>query len=97
MLGLFGWGRRIRKLRKRWDRLREKALKKKGLLRKAALERLDNIENNLRTLEETRLTRIERVRIAKDVEISLEEMKEFLKARPDQLQEYSKQGKRLQL
>ena len=93
MLGfLFGWRRRVRKLRKRWDRLREKSLKKKSVIRATALERLDSIENNLRILEERRLSRIERARIAKDVEISLDEVKALLKTKPEEFDAYRKRA-----
>jgi len=85
---LFGWRRRIRKLRKKWDRLREKALKKEEPIRSTALGRLDQIENNLRMLEEQRLSRIDRARLAKEVEINLEEIKELLKSKPEELQAY---------
>ena len=66
MLGfIFGWPRRIRKLRKRWDRLREKTLKKKGLVKKTALEKLDMIEQKLRTLVEQKITRLDRSRLSR--------------------------------
>ncbi|MBI4176717.1 MAG: hypothetical protein HY518_05915 [Candidatus Aenigmarchaeota archaeon] len=84
MLGfLLGWGWRIRSLRKKWDRTREKTLKKKGQARKAALERLDTIENNLRLLEETKLTRLDRIRLSGEVETGINEVREFLKAKQD--------------
>jgi len=76
---LFGWNHRVRKLRKRWDRRREAALKKKGEKKKMLLERLDSIEDKLRTIEEQQLNRGARAKIAKEVEIDLEEIKELLK------------------
>jgi len=76
---MFGWERRVRKLRKRWDRLREKADRKHGPLRTRALQRLDAINSSITTMEETQLSRIDRARMAKDAEISLEEVKELLK------------------
>jgi hypothetical protein len=76
---LFGWRHRVGKLRKRWDRLREKSLKKDQPFRGRLLEKLDIIENNLKTLEEQQLTRVNRAKIAKQVEIELEEVKELLK------------------
>ncbi len=79
LFGIFGWDRRVRKLRKRYDRIREHALKKHGPIRSRALQRLDGINGSLTTMEETRLGRIDRARISKDVEISLEEVKELLK------------------
>ncbi len=79
LFGIFGWDRKVRRLRKRYDRIRERALKKHGPLRNRALQRLDGINGSLTTMEETQLGRIDRARIAKDVEISLEEVKELLK------------------
>ncbi|NOX72014.1 MAG: hypothetical protein GXO64_04970 [Candidatus Micrarchaeota archaeon] len=80
---LFGHKRRIRKLRKKWDREREKALKLNEPLRSNMLKKLDQIELNLRTLEEQRLHRVELARIAKEVEIDLEEVKAMLDAKDD--------------
>lgn len=79
IFGLFGWDRKVRKLRKRWDRLREHALKKHGPLRSRLLQRLDAINSNIVTMEEQRLSRIDRARISKDAEISLEEVKAMMK------------------
>ncbi|MBI4173777.1 MAG: hypothetical protein HY519_03600 [Candidatus Aenigmarchaeota archaeon] len=76
---IFGFGYRVKKLRRRWDRLREKTLGKKDPMRSQILERLDTIENNLKTLEETKLTRVVRARMAKEIEIDLEEVAELLK------------------
>lgn len=86
MLGfLFGWSWKVRKLRKRWDRAREKALKKKGPLRRQILQRLDTIENSLRLIEEQPLNRVDRARLSKEVEIGIEEIKALLKAKPEEL------------
>lgn len=81
---LFGWGRKIRKLRKHWDRLREKALKKHEPLKSTLLTKLDTIEQNLRMLEERKLTRIERARLAKELEIDLAGVKELTKAKSEE-------------
>jgi hypothetical protein len=80
-----GWGYRIRKLRKRWDRIREKSLKKEASIRAKLLPREDQIEQNLRILEERRLNRRERARLAKELEIDLAEIKAVLKAKPEEL------------
>ena len=74
-MGLFftNWEGRIRKLRKKWDRTREKVLKRKGTEKQQLLEKLDQIENNLRLLEEKELSRIDRIKVRKEVEIDLEE------------------------
>ena len=83
---IFGWNRRVRKLRKRWDRLREKSLKKPASLRVTLLPREDQIEQNLRILEERKLNRSERARLAKELEIDLEEIKAVLESKPGELQ-----------
>lgn len=75
----FGWNWRIRRLRKKWDRLREKTLKKPKGMRLSILEKLDIIENNVRTLEERTLVRHERARISKEVELDLVEIGAMLK------------------
>lgn len=77
---LFGWGRKIRKIRKKWDRAREKALKKDDPMKSELLSRLDLIENKLRLLEERKsITRVERSRLSKEIEIDLEGIKAMLK------------------
>ena len=81
----FGWERKIRKLRKKWDRLREKALGADESIRTTVLTRLDQVENNLRTLEEQNLSRMDRARISKDVEISLAEIAEIIKSKPEEV------------
>ena len=82
---LLGWNWKVRKLRKKWDRLREKSLKKKNPQRNELLKRLDMISPNLITLEEQRLGRIDKARISKDVEICLAEVKAVLKAKPEEI------------
>ena len=95
---IFGWGRKICKLRKRWDRLREKSLKKKEPLRLTLLSKLDLIENNLRVLEERKsITRVERSRIAKEIEIDLEGIKTLVKMKEeDYVQQQSSRPMRKQ-
>ncbi len=78
-LGFFGFGRKVRKLRKRWDRLREKSLKKKQPLKGDILTKMDMIEQNLRVIEERKVNRVERSRIAKEIEIDLEGIKAMVK------------------
>lgn len=84
----FGWSRKIQNLRKKWDRLREKTLKKEEPIRSTALGRLDQVENSLRMLEEQRLSRMDRARLAKEIEINLAEIKGLLKSKPEELQAY---------
>ncbi len=74
-----GYEARVRKLRKKWDRTREKVLKRKGEEKKQLLEKLDQIENNLRLLEEKDLSRIDRIKVRKEVEIDLEEIVDSLR------------------
>jgi hypothetical protein len=81
---ILGWNWKIRKLRKKWDRLREKALKKDDPLRHTLLEKLDSAENNLRILEEQRLSRVDRARLSKTLEIDLEGIKAMLKGKPEE-------------
>ncbi|MBI4020195.1 MAG: hypothetical protein HY367_02600 [Candidatus Aenigmarchaeota archaeon] len=84
--GLFGWKAKIRRLRKKWDRLRERGLKKDGMLRKAILDRLDQTENKLRILEEQRISRLDRARLKKEVEIDLEEIKVLVRSKPGEIE-----------
>ena len=83
---ILGWGYKTRRLRKRWDRLREKTLKKDASVRTKLLQREDQVEQNLRILEERRLHRGEKARLAKELEIDLAEIKAMLKAKPEELQ-----------
>jgi len=85
-ISIFGWGRKVRRLRKRWDRIREKSLKKKGQLKATLLTRLDQVENSLRMIEERNPSRLERARMAKEIEIELSELKEMLKMKPEEFQ-----------
>ena len=82
---VLGWNWKVRKLRKRWDRLREKALKKKNPIRIEALKRLDSIAPNLTTLEEQRLSRMDKARVSKDVEISLAEVRALIMSKPEEI------------
>ncbi len=85
MLGfIFGWAGKIRKLRKKWDRLREKALKKKEPLKSTILVKMDQIENNLRVLEERKsIARVERARLSKEIEIDLEGIKALVETKDE--------------
>lgn len=83
---LLGWERKVRVLRKRWNRTREKALKKKDPIRASLLQRLDQVEQNLRILEEQTLNRTARARLLKEVEIDIEEARAMLKMEPGEMQ-----------
>ena len=92
MLGfIFGWPRKIRKLRKRWDRLREKSLKKKGIVKKTALEKLHMTEQKLRTLEEQKITRLDRSRLTREVELDLAEIKAVVQSKQEELMQQYQQ------
>ncbi len=83
----FGWQRRVRRLRRKWDREREKALRKKEPLRGSVLSKLDGVENSLRVLEEQNMSRVARARIAKEIEIDLEEIAELLRLKREEAAE----------
>lgn len=80
---IFSSSRKIRKLRKRWDRIREKTLKKSSEMRARLLPKEDQIEQNLRILEERHLHRGERARLMKEVELDLAEVKANLDSKPE--------------
>ena len=85
ILRIPGWSRKVRRLRRDWDRRREKALTKKGRVKKFLLEKLDKIENRLRIIEEQPLQRRSRGRIAKEIEIDLAEVKIILKMKDEEI------------
>jgi hypothetical protein len=72
-------------MRKKWDRLREKSLKKKEPLRSQILQKEDQIEQNLRLLEERTLHRVERARLLKEMEIELAGLEAMVKAKESEL------------
>jgi len=92
---ILGWNWKVRGLRKKWDRLREKSLKKKNPVRAEVLKRLDAVTPNLTTLEEQKLSRVDRARISKEIEISLAEIKAILDTKPEELVA-ARQFKRMQ-
>jgi len=75
----FGFDWKIRRLRNRWNRLRNKALRQEKEKRIRLLEMLDDVENDLRVLEEQELTRVDRYRIMRNVENGLREVEINLK------------------
>jgi hypothetical protein len=89
----FGWNWRVRRLRRKWDRVREKSLKKKGQLRAELLARLDIVENQLRMMEEQRLTRLDRRRFYREVAVALAEIREILKMKEESAQPKEKEKK----
>jgi len=79
ILRIPGWNRKVRKLRKMWDRSREHALTKKGTLRQLVMQKLDSVSAQLRMIEEQPLTRVQRKKFAREIEIVLAEVKVMLK------------------
>jgi hypothetical protein len=92
---LLGWNWKVRRLRKKWDRLREKTLKKKEPIRKTALEKLDRLEDTLRILEEQRLSRMDKSRMSKELEIGLAEVKGLLQTKPEEFRALRKSDNNL--
>lgn len=84
----FGWGWKVRRLRRRWDRLREKTLKKKGAARRLALQKLDSVEPSIAVLEEQKVDWITRTRMCKEIEIALEDVRTLLKSKSEDVKEY---------
>jgi hypothetical protein len=79
LLGMvMGWNWKVQRTRRRWDRLREHALEKQGQVRKTALMQLDHCEDNLRTLAEEKLSRRDRIRMIRKVEMDMENVKDLL-------------------
>lgn len=85
----FGWRAKVIRLRKKWDREREKALTKHDPLRSKLLSKLDQAEQNVVLLEERRLNHAERARIARTIEIDLAEIGAMLKMKQEELQAQS--------
>jgi hypothetical protein len=75
---VMGWNWKVQRTRRRWDRLREHALEKKGDLRKRLLRELDLLEDNLKTLEEQKLSRRDGTRILREVEMELANISDLL-------------------
>jgi len=78
---IFGWNWKVRRTRRRWDRLRENALKKEGRIRKLLLEKLDHTEETLRIIEERKLSRKDRQRNMKIVRSELNYIKDLLEGK----------------
>jgi hypothetical protein len=91
---IFGWDWKIRKLRKKWDDIREGSLKKKGRLRRTLLEKLDRTEERLRMLEERKMSRWDRARFCKEIEIDLEEVKSLKDIKAEEYEEIQAQRRK---
>ena len=79
----FGFDWKLKNLRKKWCKLRLKALKMEKEERKTFFDMLDDVEQELRTLEEEELTRADRARILERVENGLKEIEEIIKPRKE--------------
>ena len=77
----FGFDRRVKGLRKKWCKLRIKALKLENYQKTQLLDRLDSIEQDLRTIEEQDLRRHDRNRIADSVDQELRYIEDIIKGR----------------
>jgi hypothetical protein len=84
---VMGWNWRLRRTRRRWDRLREHALGRKGRLRTTVLKELDDVEDKVRTLEEERLSRRDRTRMLREVHMRLENISDLLEHGEEWLEE----------
>jgi hypothetical protein len=76
---VLGWNWKVRRTRRKWDRLREHALEKKGRLREKALKELDSIEDKMRIIEEERLSRRDRTKMLREVKMVLANISDLLK------------------
>jgi hypothetical protein len=75
---ILGWKWKVQRTRRRWDRLREHALEREGRLREHSLRELDLIEEKLRMLEEQRLSRRDRVRLMREVQMEMANTEDLL-------------------
>ncbi len=84
---VFGWNWRLARTRRRWDRLREHALDKKGRVREESLKELDDAEEKIRMLEEEHLSRRDRVKILREAEMEMSNIEDLLRKGESWLQE----------
>ncbi|MFH1631112.1 MAG: hypothetical protein ABIA21_02725 [Candidatus Aenigmatarchaeota archaeon] len=85
----FGWRRQIFKLRKSYDRVREKADKTSDKYRRLTVLRiLDQVEPTLVMLEEQRISRFDRPRLVNSVKMNVEQGKMILKQKRHIPQQY---------
>ncbi len=76
---VLGWNWKVKRTRRRWDRLRERTLGKGVRARRRVLRELDVIEEKLRMLEEEKLSRRDRTRILGEVQGDLANIARLLK------------------
>jgi len=96
-MGLFdlfrlGWRGTIYKLRRDYDRVREKADRMSDSGKKlAALQLLDQVEPTLVMLEEQRITRFDRARLVNLTRTNIQQARLILKQRGSYLPQYASQ------
>lgn len=78
---ILGWNWKVKRTRRKWDRLREKSLDKEGRLRKTLLEKLDHTEETLRIIEERNLSRRDRQRSMQTVVSELNYIESLLEGK----------------
>ncbi len=72
--------RRLNNTRKKWDRLREKVIRKNYDSKSNLLQKLDSIEQDIKVLEEKDTMSIwEKRKIVSQVETGLEEVKDMIR------------------
>ncbi len=77
---LLSWRRKVYILRRRYDRVREKAVKQGNVQKRlAALKILDQVEPTLKMLEEQRLSSFDRGRLLAQVRVAVEQARNVLK------------------
>lgn len=75
---VLGWNWRLQRTRRRWDRIREHTLEKQGRVKHDALKQLDHTEDKLKMLEEEKLSRRDRIRILREVEMELANTRDLI-------------------
>ena len=79
ILGMvLGWNWQVQRTRRRWDRLREHALGEKARVRMKALKNLDELEDKVKMLEEQHLSRRDRVKILREIEMELANINDLI-------------------
>ena len=73
---ILGWDWKIRRLRRKWDRLREKTLKLQSPSRTEILKHLDSIEKNLNVLEEQNINIVAKKSLISNVSRELDKIKQ---------------------
>ncbi len=75
---MMGWDWKVQRTRRRWDRLREHSLKKEGRVRREALRELDILEDKMRMLEEQDMSRRDRIRLMRELEMGMANVEDLI-------------------